>query len=261
MIEKKTQPKGPYGGMRTKGKERAGPFKDILETARVLSLSTVPEKVIETVLSHLCDRLGKRARCALLEGADLRLRYWAGQHTCPIDGVKINKNSIVWDVVKKGIPVNLTRPEQTERYTASLSEPVRIKAIIPLGYTDPFTEERKEFGVIVVDSGREEVPISNEDFEYLQVIAELISAIVGRAQLIDQLMASWSRQEEILKKTAHNFRNSLAVIGGFAHRIARLTEKNTELAEKAKHLFEEVKEMEGHVADFEKYMSLPTDLK
>ncbi len=54
-----------------------GRFQEILEIARLLSASTVQEKVIETVLTHLCERLGKRARCALLEGDDLRLRFGA----------------------------------------------------------------------------------------------------------------------------------------------------------------------------------------
>lgn len=50
------------------GKEASGPFRDILDVARLLSSSAVPEQVIETVLTNLCERLGKRSRCALLEG-------------------------------------------------------------------------------------------------------------------------------------------------------------------------------------------------
>ncbi|KYC44830.1 MAG: hypothetical protein APG10_01413 [Candidatus Methanofastidiosum methylothiophilum] len=78
-----------------KKKDKEGPFRDILETASVLSSSEIPEKVIETVLTNLCERLGKRCRCALLEGDDLRLRFWAGEHSCPIGGVRIKENSIV----------------------------------------------------------------------------------------------------------------------------------------------------------------------
>ena len=54
--------------------------------------------------------------------------------------------------------------------------------------------------------------------------------------------------------TAHNFRNRIAVIGGFSRRIANLAQ-GTEMADKAKHLHEEVTALEAHVADFEKYMS------
>lgn len=231
-------------------------FQDILEVARVLSSSIVPEKVIETVLVHLCDRLGKRARCALLEGDDLRLRFFAGPHTCPVEGLKIDKESIVWEAVRKGTPLNLVNGHETEGYRHTLSVPITIKSVIPLSYFDPLTERERKLGALIVDSGREHVPISAEDFEYLQVIGQLISAVVGRSDLIRQLMASCRRQEAILMETVHHFRNSIAAIAGFSRRIAKLAD-NPETAEKAKHLEEEVRALEAHVAEFEKYMSAP----
>jgi hypothetical protein len=237
------------------GKEASGPFRDILDVARLLSSSAVPEQVIETVLTNLCERLGKRSRCALLEGEDLRLRFCAGEHTCPVGGLIVDKNSIVWEAVRKGVPINLTDPRQTNGYTHSLAEPIKIKSIIPLAYIDPLTQETRKIGALIVDSGQEGVPISAENFEYLQVIGQLVSAIAGRAELIRQLMASCRRQEAILMETAHNFRNSIAVIGGFSQRIAHLA-NDKEVAEKAQHLHEEVKALEGNLAEFEAYMSL-----
>jgi len=229
-------------------------FKDILELARLLSASTVPEKVIETVLNNLCERLGKRARCAFFEGEDLKLRFWAGELPCPVEGLKIHKDSIVWDVVKKGVAVNITDPHQTNGYTHTLLTPVKIKAIIPLRYMDPLTNEEKQLGALIVDSGKEETPISPEDFEYLQVIGQLIGAIMGRAQLIEQLMATCQRQEMILMETAHNFRNRIVVIGGLSRRIAHAL-KGTDIAEKAEQLLKEVEALETSLVVFEKYMS------
>lgn len=238
-------------------KHKPGPFRDILDASRLLSSSEVPEKVIETVLMDLCERLGKRARCALLEGKDLNLRFWAGEHSCPIGGVKIRENSIVWDVVRKNKPVNLTDALQSNHYEHTLSAPIKVKSIIPLSYVDPLSKEQKNLGVLIVDSGKEDVPISTEDFEYLQVIGQLISAIVGRKELIQQLMESCHRQEAILMETAHNFRNSIVIIGGFSRRIAKLAE-GTEMAENAMDLQMEVKTLEEHFAEFEKYMNLET---
>ncbi len=239
-----------------KGKRHTGGrFHDILEAAHLLSSSTVPEKVIENVLAHLCERLGKRSRCVLLEGDDLRLSFWAGEHSCPIEGLKVVSGSIVWDAVRRGEALNLTDPRQTDGYSHSLPQPIKIKSVIPLAYTDPITGQPKKLGALIVDSGQAGEPIPEEDFEYLRVIGELISAILGRAELIRQLMTSCRRQEAILMETAHNFRNSIAVIGGFAQRVAQLA-GDTELAEKATHLHEEVKTLEGHLAVFEKCMSL-----
>ncbi len=233
-----------------------GRFQDILEVVRLLTSSIIPEKIIETVLVHLCDRLGKRARCALLEGEDLRLRFFAGPHTCPVEGLKINKESIVWEAVRKGTPLNLLDERDTDGYQHTLSAPITIKSIIPLSYFDPLTQRERKLGALIVDSGREHVPISAEDFEYLQVIGQLISAVVGRSDLIRQLMTSCRRQEAILTETVHNFRNSIAAIGGFSRRIAKLAD-NAETAEKARHLEEEVKALEAHLAEFEKYMNPP----
>jgi hypothetical protein len=232
-----------------------GRFQDILEIARLLSASTVPEKVIETVLVHLCERLGKRARCALLEGDDLRLRFWAGEHSCSIGGLPVDKGSIVWDAVRKGVAVNLTDPYQTNGYTHSLDTPIKIKAVIPLAYIDPITDQTRKLGALIVDSGIEGAPVSAENFEYLQIVGELISAIVGRAELIQQLMTSCHRQEAILLQTAHSFRNSIAIMGGFSRRIVKLAQ-DTKLASEASHVYEEVKALEAHLAEFEEHMSL-----
>lgn len=238
-----------------KGKSFYGRFEDILEIARLLGLSAVPERVIETVLTHLCERLGKRARCAFLEGDDLRLRFWAGEHVCPVGGLQVHKDSIVWEVVKKGVAINLVEPGQTNGYTHTLSKPIKIKAVIPLRYADPVTRKEKKLGALIVDSGKADIPISEEDFEYLQVIAELLGAIMGRAELIEQLMASCRRQEAILMETAHNFRNRIVAIGGFSRQMVELSQDTT-FAERASRLYNEVKELEAHLAVFEEYMTL-----
>jgi hypothetical protein len=238
-----------------KEKNLYGHFQDILGAVNFLSSSTVPEKVIEMVLEDLRERLGKRARCAFLEGDDLKLRFWAGEHVCPIEGLQINKDSVVWDALKKGVAVNLTDPHQTNGYKHTLSAPIKIKAIVPLRYIDPTTQQENKLGVLIVDSGTGESPISAEDFQYLQIIGQLISAIIGRANLIQQLMASCSRQESILMETTHNFRNRIVVIGGFSRQIARMA-RGTDLAEKALVLQKEVKALESHLAIFEKYMSM-----
>ncbi len=240
-----------------KEKGLQGHFQDILEAVSLLGSSTVPGKVIEMVLNDLRERLGKRARCAFLEGDDLKLRFWAGDHVCPIEGLQIHKDSVVWDALKKGVAVNLTDPHQTNGYKHTLSAPIKVKAIVPLSYVDPMTQQENKLGVLIVDSGKEEAPISTEDFQYLQVIGQLISAIIGRAKLIEQLMTSCNRQESILMETTHNFRNRIVVIGGFSRQIAQMAQ-GTELAEKAMRLQKEVRALESHLAVFEKYMSQKT---
>ena len=78
--------------------------------------------------------------------------------------------------------MNLTDPKEIEGYRHTLAERVKIKAIIPFQYVDSLTQEEIRTGALIVDSGKEGVPISDEDFEYLKVIGELIGAAVGKAQ-------------------------------------------------------------------------------
>jgi hypothetical protein len=45
-----------------------------------------------------------------MKGDELKLHYWVGRYKCPIEQVPVHKESIVWRVVEKGIPLNLTDP-------------------------------------------------------------------------------------------------------------------------------------------------------
>ena len=109
--------------------------------------------------------------------------------------------------------MNLTDPKETEGYRHTLAEGVKIKAIIPLRYVDSLTQEEIKVGALIVDSGKEGIPISAEDFDYLKVIGDLIGAAVGKAELSEQLIESYRKKEAILKQTSDAFRNRITSIG------------------------------------------------
>ena len=67
---------------------------------------------------------------------------------------------------------------------------------------DSLTQEEIRVGALIVDSGKEGVPISAEDFEFLKLVGELIGAAVGKAELTEQLMESY-RRKVMVKETAH----------------------------------------------------------
>ena len=150
----------------------------------------------------------------------------------------MDKESIVWDAVRKGVANQFDGPSPDERLQTYLDEPIKIKAIIPLCYTDPVSRQEKKLGVLVVDSGKEGVPNLGGRLRISADRRTAHRAVMGRAEMIQQLMTSCHRQEAILMETAHNFRNRIAAIGGFSRQIARLA-PGTELAEKAIHLHEE----------------------
>lgn len=230
-------------------------YQDLLEIARLVSWCMNRDYLIKTCLDHIGQRLGKRARYVLMEGDELKLHYWVGKYECPIEQVSVCKESIVWRIVEKGEPLNLTDPNEIEGYQHTLANGIKIKAIIPLLYVDQLTQEEKRVAVLIVDSGKEGVPISAEDFEYLKVVGELIGAAVGKAKLSEQLIESYRKKEAMVKQTADAFRNRIAIIGTISRRIARLA-KDPVLAQDAEILYREMQSLESHLERFEKYTEI-----
>ncbi len=226
-------------------------YQDLLEIARLVSWCMNRDYLIKTCLDHINQRLGKRARYLLMEGDELKVHCWVGRYECPIEQVPVHGESIVWRIVEKGEPLNLTDPNEVEGYRHTLAEGVKIKAIIPLQYVDSLTQEEIKVGALIVDSGKEGVPISSEDFEYLKVIGELIGAAVGKAELTEQLIESYRKKEAMVKQTTDAFRNRITIIGTISRRIARLT-KDPVLAQDAEMLYQEIQSLESHLEQFEK---------
>jgi len=230
-------------------------YQDLLEIARLVSWCMNRDYLIKTCLDHLSQRLGKRARYILMEGDELKLHSWVGKYECPIEQVPVHKESIVWGIVEKGEPLNLTDTKEIEGYQHTLAEGVKVKAIIPLRYVDSLTQEEIRVGALIVDSGKEEVPVSAEDFDYLKVIGELIGAAVGKAELSEQLTESYRKKEAMIKETAHVFRNRITAIGTLSRRIIRLA-KDTGMVQEARLLYQEVELLEAHLERFEKYIGI-----
>src|SRR5512136_681913 len=238
-----------------KEEDLAKRYQDLLEIARLVSWCMNRDYLIKTCLDHISQRLGKRARYVLMEGDELKLHYWVGKYECPIEQVPVHKESIVWRIVEKGEPLNLTDPKKIEGYRHTLAEGVKIKAIIPLRYVDSLTQEEIKVGALIVDSGKEGVPISSEDFEYLKVIGELIGAAVGKAELTEQLIESYRKKEAMLKQTSDAFRNGITIIGMICRRIGRLAIDRA-LVQDAEILYQEVELLESHLERFEKYIEI-----
>jgi hypothetical protein len=230
-------------------------YQDLLEIARLVSWCMNRDHLIKTCLDHINQRLGKRARYLLMEGDELKLHCWVGRYECPIEQVPVHKESIVWRVVEKGEPLNLTDPKEIEGYRHTLAEGVKIKSIIPLRYVDSLTQEEIRVGALIVDSGKEGVPISGEDFEYLKVIGELIGSAVGKAELTEQLIESYRKKEAMVKQTADAFRNRITIIGTISRRIARFS-KEQALVQDAEILYREIESLESHLERFEKYIEI-----
>jgi signal transduction histidine kinase len=218
--------------------------KDLIDIARLLTLSFDKDIIIKKALEHIYERLGKRARYAVLEDGHLVIMHWVGRYeTNFLDAKQVAKRSILWEVFKTGKALNLTAPSQTKGYEHTLTEPVKIKAVVPLRYIEARTRQEVRFGVLVVDSGREQTPVSEEEFEYLQIMADLIAEAVGKAELVRELILSYEKREEAAKSLTHFLRNRFMVIGGFARRLLKKADDG-EVQGYAETIAREIEEME-----------------
>ena len=241
--------------LKIKAEDLVKRYQDLLEIARLVSWCMNRDHLIKSCLDHISQRLGKRARYVLMEGDELKLHCWVGKYECPIEQVPVHKESIVWKIVEKGTPLNLTDPKEIEGCQHTLAEGVKIKSIIPLQYVDSLTQEEVRVGALIVDSGEKGIPISGEDFEYLKVVGELIGAAVGKAELTEQLIESYRKKEAMVKQTVDAFRNRITIIGTISRRISRFA-KDPALVQDAEILYREIESLEPHLERFEKYIEV-----
>lgn len=226
-------------------------YEDLIDIARLLTRSLDKDIIIRRALEHVNGRLRKRARYGVLEDGRLVIKDWIGDYDEDFHGSKeIVKRSIVWEAFEAGRALNLTDPSQTEGYEHTLKEHVRIKAVVPLTYIDARTQQEVKFGVLVVDSGRQQLPISEEDFEYLLIMADLIGETVGKAELVKELIRSYENREEMVKSMAHFLRNRFMTIGGFARRLHKRAHEGN-MKGYAEIIMKEIGEMEKSLQTLE----------
>jgi len=218
--------------------------EDLIDIARLVTLSLDKGVIIKKALGHIHERLGKRARYAVLDDGQLLIADWVGEYEEDFSTTKkVAQKSVLWKAFTEGKALNLTDPSQTNGYEHTLKEQVKIKAIVPLRYVDARTHQEVRFGVLVVDSGREQDPITEEEFEYLQIMADLIGEAAGKAELVRELIRSYTQREELVKSMAHALRNRFMVIGGFARRLCKKG-NDCETKEYADTIAKEIEEME-----------------
>ena len=238
---------------RAKESESVKRYRDLLEMAHLVSWCTEEDFLIRNCLEHINQRLEKGARCALMEGGELKICCWVGKYDHPIEQVAICRDSIVWKAVKDGKPVNLTNPEESEGYRHTLAEEVKIKSIIPLWHVDSLSQEEKIVGALIMDSGKRGTPVSTEDFEYLKDVGGLVGVAIGKAELIGKLEECYRGKEAMVMDTVDAFRNRISAIGTISRRMERMA-NSTALAEEGRVLIREVQLLETHLEGFEKYL-------
>jgi len=233
--------------------------RDITEIAHLLSQSFDRDIIIRRVLTHINSRLGKRARYCVYEGTKLVIRYCVGEYCENVDpGKEIVRESVVWKAFEGGKALNLVHPSQSDGYHHTLKEQVKVKAAVPLIYVDPRTQQEMKFGVLVVDSGKRGTPITEDEFAYLLVMADLVAETVGKAELVGELIESYEKRRELILTMTDYLRNRFVAIGGFARRLHKKLRSGEEkryalvISNEVEKLEERLEALEGMFKEEEK---------
>jgi signal transduction histidine kinase len=72
---------------------------------------------------------------------------------------------------------------------------------------------------LVVDSGSKGAPITDEEFAYLLIMADLVAETVGKTELVGELIESYEKRRELILTMTDYLRNRFVAIGGFARRL------------------------------------------
>ncbi|MBW1980067.1 MAG: universal stress protein [Deltaproteobacteria bacterium] len=187
----------------------------------VLALLT-SSQAIHRCLEHIWQRFHLRARLFLREGENLVMRACVGNYQrCPEIGLQVHPDSIVWEVFRSGMAFNFTEPADLVGKSHTLPEPVPIKAIIPLKSAALRHDLGQTLGVLVVDAGDSSEPISQKDFQYLEVVGLLLGEILERSLIMEKMDAIQREKESMSQEVSHIFRNRFTAIGGAARRLEK----------------------------------------
>jgi len=225
--------------------------RDITKIAHLLSQSLDKDTIIKSVLAHISRRLGKRARYCVYKDSKLVIQYCVGEYRENVEhGKEIIKESVVWKAFEGGKALNVIHPSQCDGYRHTLKEQVKTKAAVPLIYVDPRTQRQVKFGILVIDSGKKGTPITDDEFAYLLVMADLVAETVGKSELVRELMESYEKRREMIITMTDYLRNRFMTIGGFARRLHKKL-RSGETKKDAKVISDEIEKLEERLETIE----------
>ena len=218
------------------------------------NLPTHPRTLSETL----------RAYYEVFENEDAKINETIKKFRIPL-----NSNHFLLRVLNEGSAV-LVSPDNKELWdeTADIRETLGSPffAVVPLR-----TFEKPQ-GVIIVDNLVTKKPITESDLELLRAVANHASFAIERSMLTEELQKSYQELEKayaelrenqeklvlaeklsavgtIAAQIAHEIRNPIVAIGGFARAILRDYDLDENLREKLEIILEETQKIERTIQD------------
>jgi len=193
----------------------------ILEIAKALVGSIINKVPIQQQIVQKLSEILNARRCVIFKLSDdkvgdaYNIEITAG---IPIEGHGIGlKESIckhpdIEEAVRKAKVMVIIDPKDSP-FTAHLRQIIEQKNITQILYLPLISElSGKTIGVIVIDAVEEKVEFDSEEIEFCGEVAELISLIMDREEILVEQM-----RDLII--------NRITALGGFAARLGKLTQE------------------------------------
>ncbi|MFQ5861684.1 MAG: GAF domain-containing protein [Candidatus Brocadiales bacterium] len=167
-----------------------------------------------------------------------------------------NEDEIVIRCLKEKVPLVVKDADHDPRVTREFRNAIGAKEFVCV----PLMVKGRAIGVIVADNLYSGEPITEEHVSILNTFAESAALAIENAEtykkLEDKMRQLTETQEKLLRSerlvamgeiasyVAHEIRNPLVTIGGFARSIERLSTENEKIHTSSKIIVQEVKRLE-----------------
>ncbi|MFQ5706271.1 MAG: ATP-binding protein [bacterium] len=177
-------------------------------------------------------------------------------------------NNVLVDSFRNRRPIKVRKEERAKQGLEELYEKLSLEEF----FSVPLIAEGKVLGIIVADNLYSDLPLDESRLELLTLFANQAALVVEKANAyknIEDQKATLERTLDKLTKAqnqlihserlaavgkmaahvAHEIRNPLVTIGGFANSILKLTQEDENLKERASIIVNEVRRLENILSD------------